>query len=107
MELAIFIVLSAAAGAYFTSVGCRRAIARHRRAGWHLTLLGTFVTALITALLIGQGDLFHPSRWDAGKVSVWLPVAMISSAAAVVAFVASVIVVLVFRARIRDDNTVA
>lgn len=107
MELAIFIVLTGASGAYFTSVGCRRALARHRRVGWHLMLLGTFITALFTALLIGQGDLFHPSRWDTGKVSVWLPVAMISSAAAVVALVASAIVVLVFKARIRDEDTVA
>ena len=107
MELAIFILLTGASGAYFTSVGCRRALARHRRVGWHLILPGTFITALLTALLIGQGDLFHPSRWDSCKVSIWLPVTVVSLAAAVVAFVASAIVALAFRASIRDDDTVA
>ena len=107
MEIAIFIALAGTAGAYFTSVGCRRSFARHRRVGWHLSLLGTFITALLTALLIGHWDLFHPIHWDRGKVLHWLPVGLISSAAAVIAFVASAIVVLVFRARIRDDRSVA
>jgi len=61
MDLVIFIVLTAAAGAYFTSIGCRFAQARHRRAGGLAALLGTFVTAVLTALTIGQGTCFIPT----------------------------------------------
>src|SRR5262245_62334299 len=104
MELAIFIVLTAAAGGYFTSLGCRRSQARHRRAGWHQTLIGTVLTALLIGLSIGQGDLFHPDRWDRGKVWIWAPAIMISFAGASVAFVTSVIVVSVFRAKFRNEK---
>jgi ABC-type uncharacterized transport system permease subunit len=107
MELFVFIVLTGAAGAYFTSIACRRSQARHRRAGWHLALLGTGLTAFITGAFIGQPELFHPSRWDTGKVSIWYPVVISSSAAAVVALVTSLIVVVMFRVRFRDENHVA
>ncbi len=86
------------------SIGCRRSLARHRRARWRLAFLGTFITALLTALFINQGDLFHPDRWDKGKVPIWIPVIMISSAAAIFAFIASAIVVSVFRSRFRDEK---
>lgn len=107
MGVVIFIVITAASGAWVTSLRCRRAQARRCRAGWHLTIRGTLITALLTGLFIGQPDLFYPDRWDNGKVSIWFPVMASSSAAAVFAFVASVIVVAAFRARFRDENHVA
>jgi hypothetical protein len=107
MELFIFFILSAASGAYFTSVGCRVSQAKHRRAGWHHVLLGPAVTALLTVLLIGQRDLFFPSRWITVKISFWYPITLGASASAIIAFIASVIVVLVSRANFRDANPVA
>jgi hypothetical protein len=107
MHAFVFIGLTGAAGAYITSIACRRSQARHRRAGWHLALLGTLLTTLITGIFIGQPELFQPTRWDTGKVSIWYPVVVLSSAAAVVALVASMIVVVVFRLRFRDEKQVA
>lgn len=100
MVIVIFILLTAASAAYFTSIGCRRALAQHRRPGWHLALLGICITTLLTALFVEQGDLFRPDRWVLGMVII-LP------AAAVVALISSAIVVSVFRGRFRDENHVA
>jgi hypothetical protein len=104
MRLFLFVALTGAAGAYITSIACRRSQARHRRAGWHLAFAGTLLTALITGVFIGQPELFHPARWDTGKVSIWYPVIALSSAAAVVALVTSLVVVVVFRVRFRDEK---
>jgi type IV secretory pathway VirB6-like protein len=106
MVIFIFILLIATSAAYFTGIGCRRALGQHRRPGWHLTLLGTCITTLLAALFIGQDDWFRPSRWDSGKVGI-LPVIMITLTAAVIALIASVIVVSIYRGRFRDDNHVA
>ena len=107
MDVIIFMALTAASGAYFTSVGCRRAQMRHRRPGWHHALVGTLITALLAVLFICQDDLFRPSRWDRGKVSIWFTVIVASAASGVVALVASSIVVLSFRAKVRDENNAA
>ena len=104
MELAIFLLLTLTAGGYITSIGCRRSQVRNRRAGWHLVLLGTVVAALLTGLCIGQGDLFHPSRWDTGKAGAWLPVIMISSVAALLALAVSTVVVFVFRVNFQNNK---
>ena len=106
MDLVIFVVLTGAAGAYFTSVGCRHAQARHRRAGWRHACFGTFITALLAVLFVCQGDLFRPSQWEAGKYSIWFGVVAVSVPAGVVALVTSAIVVSVFRARFRNEKRV-
>jgi ABC-type phosphate transport system permease subunit len=106
MVILIFILLIATSAAYFTGIGCRRALARNRRPGWHLTFLGTCITTLLAALFVGQDDWFRPSRWDSGKVGI-LPVIMITFVAAVIALIASVIVVSIYRGKFRDDNHVA
>ena len=103
MELVIFIILTAAAGAYFTSIGCRLAQARHRRAGWPAAVFGALVTAVLAALTVGQGDLFHPGRWDDWGVSIWIPMMVLSVAAAGVALLASTLVVAVFSARFQKE----
>jgi hypothetical protein len=91
----LFIIFAGAAGAYFTSIGCRRAHARHRRPSWRYAWLGTFITVLLSVLMVCQGDLFRPNRWD-GKVSIWFTVIAISVLAGLVALVASAIVLQVF-----------
>jgi formate hydrogenlyase subunit 4 len=105
MVILIFILLTATSGAYFTGIGCRRSLAQHRRPGWHLTLLGICITTLLTALFLGQGDLFQPSKWDSGKVGM-LPIIIAILTAAVIALIASVIVVSIFRGIFRDENDV-
>jgi ABC-type phosphate transport system permease subunit len=103
MVILIFIFLTATSGAYFTGIGCRRALVKHRRPGWHLTLLGICITTSLTALFVGQEDLFRPDQWDSGKVGI-LPVIIVTLTASVVALIASMIVVSIFRARFRDQN---
>jgi hypothetical protein len=106
MAILIFILLTGTSGAYFTGIGCRRALAQHRRPGWHLTLLGICITTLLTALFVGQGDLFQPRTWENpnGKPTI-LPIIMLP--AAVIALITSVIVVWIFREKFRDENDVA
>ena len=107
MEIVIFSILTAASGAFFTSIGCRRAHIHHRRPGWHVILLGTVVTVALTILYVGQTDLFHPERWDDYKGGFWRPVIFASEAAAVVALLSSLAVVCYFRARFANLKTVA
>jgi membrane associated rhomboid family serine protease len=107
MVLLVFILLAAASGAYFSSIGCRWALARHRRPGWYFALLGILATVLLTTFFLGEGDLFRPAHWDDGKVGFWLPMIIISGAAAIVAFLSSVVVVIIYRARFRNEKHAA
>jgi anti-sigma-K factor RskA len=107
MEIIIFSLLTAASGAFFTSIGCRRAHIHHRRPGWHHILLGTVVTVVLTMLYVGRTGLFHPERWDDYKGGFWRPIIFASEAAAVVALLSSLAVVYYFRARISNVKTVA
>jgi hypothetical protein len=104
MEAFLFFSLSAASGACFTSIGCRRAHVQHRRPGWHLILLGAGITLLATMLLIGGGDLFHPARWSDYKGGFWLPVMFPSVCAASVALLSSLAVVYYFRSSFINDK---
>jgi len=51
---------------------------------------------LPSVLFVCQGDLFRPSRWDTGKVSIWYSVVAVSIAAALVGLLASGIVLEAF-----------
>ena len=104
MEIFFLIMLTAVAGAYITSIACRRAQARNRKAGWHLAFYGAFAAGILTVLFVGQGDLFHPSQWDKGKVNLWLPLAIFSNAAGVIALCSSLATVAFFRWRIKNAN---
>jgi len=104
MELALFFMLTGAAGAYFTSIGCRRARARHRPPRWRHAWLGTFITALLSVLAVCQGDLFHPGRWDTGKISIWFSVVWVSVAAGIPALLASAVVLEVFWRRFKHER---
>jgi hypothetical protein len=96
MQLAAFFLLAGAAGAYFTSIGCRRAHAKNLPPSWRYAWFATLGTVLLSVLLVCQGDLFHPRRWDTAKGSIWSEVVMVSCATAVPAMLASVIVLEVF-----------
>ena len=104
MELILFIVLTGAGGAYFTSICCRWAHARHRRPSWRYAWLGTFITVLLSVLFTCQEDLFRPSRWDTGKVSIWFSVVSISVATGAVALLASAIVLEVFWRKFKHEK---
>jgi hypothetical protein len=108
-EIFIFSLLTAASGALFTVIGCGRAPIRHRRPGWHLVLLGTVVTVLLTFLWFGRGDLFRPQRWDeykGGTRGFWRPIVFASEAAAGVSVLSSLAVLVYFRRRFRDVKPV-
>jgi hypothetical protein len=103
MAIIIFSFLAAASGALFTGIGCKIC---HRRPGWHFFLLGTVITVLITLLVIGGSDLFHPERWDQYKGGFWPLVIFPSEAAAVIALMPSLVVVYYFRAKFKNDKPV-
>ena len=104
MEPVIFIVLAGAAGAYFTSIGCRWAHARHHRPSWRYAWLGSFITALLSVLFVCQGDLFRPSRWDTGKISIWFTVVSVAVAAGLIALLASALVLEVFWRKFKHEK---
>lgn len=104
MEPFVFFALSAASGACFTCIGCRRAHVQHRRPGWYLILLGTGMTLLAAVLLIGGSDVFYPERWRQYKGGFWLPLMFPSVCAAAVALLSSLAVVYYFRTRIKDHK---
>jgi hypothetical protein len=69
MEDFIAIVLFECVAVALTSIGCWWASRRHRRAGWHIGILGAF--ALGAAVLLSDGSmLFHPSQWSGNKRSL-------------------------------------
>jgi hypothetical protein len=105
MELVVFFLLIAAAGAYFTSIGCRRAHAQHRPPSWRSAWLATFVTVLLTVLLACQEDLFRPSRWDAGKVPIWFTVVWLSATACPIALLGSGVVLEIFWRKFKHEST--
>jgi ABC-type uncharacterized transport system permease subunit len=110
MEIILFSFLTAASGACFTSIGCRRAHVHHRRPGWHLILLGAGVTTLMTMLYYGWPDLFYPERWPlhkGGSREFWTPLIFASGSAAVVALLSSLVVVYYFRTKFGNDKPVA
>jgi hypothetical protein len=100
----IFIALTGAAGAYFTSIGCRWAHGRHHRPSWRYGWLASFITALLAVLFVCQGDLFRPGRWDTGKVSIWFSVVSVAIAAGIVALLASAIVLEVFWRKFKHEK---
>ena len=107
MQIFIFSILTAVSGALFTGIGCRRAQIHCRRPGWHLILLGTVVTVLLTLLCLQGGDVFRPDHWDDYKGGFWRLAIFELEAAAVVAFLSSLAVVCYFRARFNDAKPVA
>lgn len=104
MELAIFLLLAGGAGAYFTSIGCRQAHAKHHPPSWRYAWLATLGTALLSVLLVCQGDLFRPSRWDTGKVSIWFSVVTVSIGTSIPAMLASAVVLQVYWRKFRDEH---
>ena len=94
-------------GGYFTSIGCRWALARHRRPGWYLILLGTCVTVLLTALCAWGAALYvHPEEKDEIRGGFEIMVIAAVCDAAVFAFAASVSVVSFYRAKFQDKKDV-
>ena len=105
MELALFLIITGAAGAYFTSISCRRAHARHRPPSWRYAWLATLVTVILSVLSICQGDLFHPGRWNSGKIPLWFTVAIVSVATSVPALVASAVVLEIYWRKFRHERS--
>jgi hypothetical protein len=99
----LFIFLTAASGVYFTGIGCRRALARHRHPGWHLILLGISITTILTALFVGQGVWFHPNQWNRRAVGI-LPEIIVTMLGAAISLVSSLIMVSTYRSKARKNS---
>ncbi len=96
MEIAWFFLLPAAAGAYFTSIGCRRAHVKRQPPRWRYAWLATLGAVLLTVVIVCREDLLHPSRSDGGKMSIWASVVMLSIVTGISAMLASAIVLEIF-----------
>ena len=107
MELLIAIVVISAAAAYLTSIPCRMLYLRHRRASWFLGFVGAVVAGILTVLFVYQGDVFHPERWDRGKVELEILMLMAFGFSSVVGLIPALLVVGHYRRRLRDETPVA
>jgi hypothetical protein len=63
-------VPAAAVSIYVVSIPCRVLVARGRSPGWYIAVLLAILIGAIAVLILGGPDLFHPSRWDTGKVTL-------------------------------------
>ena len=59
-----FIILLEVVAVAITAVGCRLAHRWHRRAGWHLALLGSVMAASIAVFCTEGTYLLNPHRWN-------------------------------------------
>ncbi|MCX6923664.1 MAG: hypothetical protein NT154_10725 [Verrucomicrobia bacterium] len=103
MEMIIAIVVLEFVAIAVTSIWCWWASRRHRRAGWHIGILGAVGVGL--AVLLSDGSmLFHPSEWRANKRSldayIWEFVVTTS-----IAIIPTLFVVRYFRKKFEEDGT--
>jgi hypothetical protein len=107
MEFLITILLIFSASAYVTSIPCRVLLARHRRAGWYLGFVGAVAVGILTVLVIYQGDVFHPDRWERGKAPLEILMLMAFGFSSAIGLVPAFLVVGHYRRRFRDEKPVA
>jgi hypothetical protein len=106
MELLIAIILISAAAAYLTSIPCRLLYRLRRRASWFLGFVGAAVVGILTVLLLYQGDVIHPDRWDRGKVELELMMLMVFGFSSAVALIPALIVVGHYRRKLKGETPV-
>jgi len=70
MQSILLILVVAAASTYAASLVCRVLQSCHRRPGWFVAPLVAACLGSLAVLAVFQGDLFRPSKWDSGKVSL-------------------------------------
>ena len=104
LGLALVVVLVGTVAAYVTSVACRLMLSRRRRAGWFLGVIGAVVTGAIIVVFVYQGDLFHPSRWDTGKVNLGVMIPLCFTVSTALGLVPALWVVAHFRSKFKDAN---
>jgi hypothetical protein len=99
----VMILLISAAAIYITSLPCRFAVSRRRRAAWYFAVLGAAGAGALTILFVYQGDLFRPSKWDTGKVTMLITVPMIFMISGAIGFIPASLVVRHYRVKFEDD----
>ena len=96
---------SAGVAAYITTVPCRLLVSRHRQPGWYIAVIVAVLMGALAVLLVGGTDLFHPSRWDTGKVTLREVVPLWFAAAGIGALVPAWYVVGYYRDKLEHSNT--
>ena len=107
MQLLLFMVLIAAAAAYVTIIPCHVLHRRHRRASWFLAVASAVAVGVLTVLVIYQGDVFHPERWDRGKMPLGIQMLLAFGFSSVAGLIPALLVVGHYRRRVRDEEHVA
>lgn len=108
----VFLILLLAAGvpsagvaAYIASVPCRILVSRGRQPKWHIALGVAMLMGILAALFAGGTDIFRPSRWDTGKITIREIVPLWFAAASIGAFVAASYVVRHYRNKLEHSNS--
>lgn len=96
---------AAGVATYITTVPCRFLVARRRQPGGHIAVLVALLVGVVAVLLLGGADVFHPSRWDTGKVPMWMMAPVWFAAASVGAIVPAWCVVLHYRGKLKHAKS--
>jgi hypothetical protein len=104
--LGILLVVGApaAVSTYLTSIPCRILVSRRRIPGWYIAILIAVLVGGLAVLLLGGADLFHPSKWDSGKVTLRELAPLWFAAASICAFIPAWYVVGHYRDKLDEPN---
>jgi hypothetical protein len=97
-------VPAAAVSTYIATIPCRLLVSRRRQPGWYIAVVVAVLLGALAVLLLGGADLFHPSRWDTGKVTMREMAPMWFAAAAIGAFIPAWYVVGHYRDKLEHTN---
>lgn len=104
MDTVILILFVCLAAGYITSVHCRFARSRDRQPAWYFALLGAIGAAILTIIIFYRGALFHPSKWNDGKVQLWILVSSCFAIVSAIGLVPALLVVYHYREKYSDDH---
>ena len=104
MQLVIAILLIGGASTYLASLVCRLLRSRHKRPAWLLAPAVAALTGVITVLATFQGEVFHPSRWESGKVSFIFAAAIFFGFSMVVGLIPAWYVIGYYRDRFEESK---
>jgi hypothetical protein len=101
MQFLVAILLIGAAAGYLASIPCRLLYARHKCPGWFLGVASAFSVAILTLLVIYQGDVFHADELER------VLMLMVFGFSIVAGLIPALLIVGYYRRRFRDETPVA
>src|SRR5436189_6150659 len=99
------IIIAVLVAGYATSVICRFVLRRAKQPSWFIVLLTTGLSVIASLAATFQGDLLRPSHWSS-KVDAPVMLMITGVPSALVAFVAALKIVAIYRDHYGSTNPV-